>query len=418
MVPRLTRKSRVKFHRLFDRKEEGEYIIGREDTEEFIGVPEEGQAAYLLLRKGLSISEVESALKKDFGAVDVLDFAKTLLDEGFIRSIDGGIVKDRHEKVRHVLNWIRPSHVGWLFSRPAYVIYFMIILAAFAVMNIFPGYLPRYGDFFFHDSLTVIYVVSFVLGWILVAGHELSHFIAARSLGVPASFSLSNRLYFVVAETDMTDIWEVEPKRRYRAYLAGMLFDLLVMSVAVLLMYADDLQVILIGPLFYNLLKFIVLIQLLSLAWQFLFFMETDIYYVVGNFFRISDLMSDTRAYVLNLWRKARSKRPRSLDRSEREMRVIRVYSGFWAFATFITLFRFFIYQLPIMLVFFTKVFSRLGGSGWEVIDAVVFLVFFLLDYGLLIYALRKRHRQHGRKFHLGHVLHHLFHRHSRHKHR
>lgn len=415
VIPKLTKKSKVKFYRLFDHKEEDEYVIGREDTEEFIGAPEVGHAALRFLKQGKTIKQTEKLLKPKYGDTDVLDFANKLKREGFIKSIGGKPVHDKHKKVHHVLNWIKPKHVSWLYSGPAYFMYFLIILTALVVMMTFTQYLPRYKDFFFHESLTVIYLVSFFLGWLVVAGHELSHFLAVRSLGVPASFSIGNRLYFLVAETNISDIWEIEPRRMYRAYLAGIVYDILVLSMAVLLMYLNDIHMIYIGLLFYKLLKWLVLIQVISFLWQFLFFMETDIYYVVSNYFRMSDLMADTKNYVKNIWRRLKHKRPKPLGMTEKEMKIIKIYSGFWIFATFMTLFRFFVFQLPIALIFFSRALTKLGKTGNEFIDGITFTVLFLLDYGLLTYVLYRKYRQHG-GLHMGGLFRHIFPKHTKHK--
>jgi hypothetical protein len=46
--------------------------------------------------------------------------------------------------------------------------------------------------------------------------HELAHLAAARSLGVPARIGLSTRLFYLVAQTDVSGIWAAPRRARYR----------------------------------------------------------------------------------------------------------------------------------------------------------------------------------------------------------
>jgi hypothetical protein len=147
--------------------------------------------------------------------------------------------------------------------------------------------------------------------------------------------------------------------------------------------------------------------------------MKTDMYYVVSNYFRTDNLFKDTKIYLMNIWRKVTRKPTHHLDETPEQMKIVKSYAGLWVAGTFLTLFRFFIYQLPITIAFFTKAIVELFHpvSANERIDGGVFAVLTIIDYGLLLYAMHKHHKRQGKKYHIGHILHHLFH-HNKHGHR
>ena len=66
----------------------------------------------------------------------------------------------------------------------------------------------------------------FTYGGIFV--HELAHLIAARAVGVNSRMGISHRLWYLVAETDLTGLWSVTRNQRYLPMLAGMIVDLTV----------------------------------------------------------------------------------------------------------------------------------------------------------------------------------------------
>src|SRR5262249_9805124 len=129
-------------------------------------------------------------------------------------------------------------------------------------------------------------------GWSLVFLHEAAHLLAARARGCAGSLSISRRLYFLVAQTDMSGIRSVPRSQRYAPYLAGMTVDLMILLICFLLRATGT------GGRITSVITYLVIIQLL---FQFAIFMRTDVYYVITNWLRLGNLMHDVQQLLIGL---------------------------------------------------------------------------------------------------------------------
>jgi hypothetical protein len=113
------------------------------------------------------------------------------------------------------------------------------------------------------------------------------------------------RLYIPVAETNLTQLWSVPRKKRYIPFLAGMLNDTLVLSFLIFLLWFSDLTPILGLESVTAFARLAILLLYYSLIWQFLLFIQTDLYFVISNFFGCRNLYSDSWNFILNFFLKA-----------------------------------------------------------------------------------------------------------------
>jgi hypothetical protein len=210
---------------------------------------------------------------------------------------------------------------------------------------------PAPSDLVFQRDPLILSLVLIALSLVTVFLHELAHLVAARAAGVPARMGISHRLWVLVAETDMTGIWLAPRRQRCLAFLAGMLFDLMLSAALALALFADRRGWLGLDPTLLLLVRGLLFVQLTRLLFELYVFVPTDVYYVLGTLCGCRNLMGDTQAYLLNqLWRLLRS--PRRIDQSTvpaRELRVVRVFVWVWLVGRLLAFASLFLITLPVM---------------------------------------------------------------------
>jgi hypothetical protein len=116
------------------------------------------------------------------------------------------------------------------------------------------------------------------------AGHEVAHWLAARAQGVPARFSIGRRLYFLVFQTDLSQLWGLPRRRRFGPLFAGLAYDTVLLSalLAVQLISSDDLVD--------RMAAAAVAVEVSGILFQFLVFLRTDLYAVLVMLFGCREL--------------------------------------------------------------------------------------------------------------------------------
>lgn len=225
---------------------------------------------------------------------------------------------------------------------------------------------PRYQDFFWSVSTGIVVVGNTAMFAFGATLHEMAHLVAARSLGVPARINLSTRLHNLVVQTDVTGLWSIPRNWRYRVYLAGMLRDLILMSVALLLLACVSLPV-----LAQNLLRSLILLLFFGLVGQFHFYMRTDIYFVALDLSRCHNMFEDALSYLgyrarrlFRIFNQAGTPEFfNPLDRlPTRERRIVGLYAWLMLFGSTVSLTVFVLYGLPIMI----ELFVQAGVAVWQ----------------------------------------------------
>jgi putative peptide zinc metalloprotease protein len=362
----LTPETRVTLYPLTMRLEDEEYIVGRAETGEFVALPEVGGRIVELFRRGCPLGEAQAQLQQEYGAeVDLDDFVASLVELGFVQALDGHRLETA-EAPRPNLAWLQARHVRWLFSRPVQFIYLILLAAAAFTLVTRPELFPRYQDFFWSPITSLVILVNTAIVMTNLALHELAHLVAARSLGVPARIGLGTRLHNLVVQTDVTGLWAVPRRQRYRVYLAGMAWNLFGMSVAFLLLAYAPL-----AALARDLLQALVLAVFLGVLWQFEFYMRTDMYFVIMDLLRCHNLFGDSLAYLRyrarRLWRRvfptADAAPANPLDHlPTHERRKVSLYAWFVLVGSTVSLIVFALYGLPILVELFVKA----GLSVWQ----------------------------------------------------
>ncbi len=377
--------SRLLLHDLVERVEDGEYIVGRVETGEFVALPEVGKKVIDLFRKNYALQEASDYLsqeyKKDF---DLDSFVESLIDLGFVKSIDGHYVQS-HSEENVSWSWLQPRHVQWLFSKPIKLLYATLLAIVVFTIITHPGVMPKYDAFFWSTSESLVVFVNTALFMTNLMIHELFHLVSARSLGIPAYINLGTRLHELVMQTNVTGLWALPRRKRYRVYLAGIAWDIVPMSVAILLLTYTELPTVA-----QNILSSLILLIFFGIVWQFQFYMRTDIYFVVLDLLHCYNLFDDSMAYVQYLFNciKHRAFLPNRdapvsplAHLSTNDQRKVFAYTILMVFGSLIALTVFITYGIPILFTLFVDAFlsAKQGfasGNALLVIDgAVVILI-------------------------------------------
>ncbi|WP_336206751.1 hypothetical protein [Nonomuraea sp. LPB2021202275-12-8] len=333
-----------------------DYVIGNGET--FVNVPGVGAAVVAALDGTRTAAQARERVLAERGVdVDVTEFVSGLDGAGLLR---------RPERPTNPWDRIRPGHVAWFFSRPADAALLLLTACAVAAAVAEPGVLPDLYSLVWSNSLTftLTFTLAFAAGsWLLVLAHELGHIAAARSLGVRAELSLGTRLQFLVVQTRITGIWAVPRKARYRAHLAGMRVDWLLICAAACTLYVADLALV----------RLVMVICLSQVAWQLLFFMRTDVYYAFANASGNKNLMADAQAYLRTRRGAAR--------------RGVRAYAWFLVVGRVLGVAFFAAYTVPVTVAVCRQSLAELAGTGsaWQPIATLaVVAAGWLLYLGVL----------------------------------
>ena len=185
------------------------------------------------------------------------------------------------------------ERLAWALGRRWRHVWYIVAILAWLVTPLWfvavPRSLPTPSKVWIGGSLDAFanWAIFVVIGWLLVLIHELAHVFALRALGEDASLSISHRLYYVVAQTNMERARLLPRRQRYVPYLAGMTVDLIIMLAAAIAFTLTGFS--------WRIFVGIGYMELFGVTWQFAFFMRTDIYFVITNFVRAGDLMGSMR---------------------------------------------------------------------------------------------------------------------------
>ncbi|QIC07320.1 PqqD family protein [Brevibacillus sp. 7WMA2] len=396
---KLTNTSKLRMHPLQKRQvNEEETIIGRPDKSEYIMLPTFAVEIIEMLDQGQTIIQVAEEMEKRFGEpVDVRDFALDLINEyQFVYTVDGVVVNEKEIRVDH-LPWISERVGKVLFNKCTFSFSIACFLSAVTLLLVHHEYFPVFTDIFSSPSLTTSLLLAVVVNYLFLFIHETAHLTAVRSLGVGSRIGFSHRLFFPVAETNMSDIVLVEPNKRYTAYLAGMAGDALFFSMGVWLLYANDVGVILLSDFLLPFIKLMNLNFLMALGFQFMFFMRTDIYYVFTTFFGCNNLFDNTQLFLRKFYRKWTPDEQETWDSVDmREKKVIRWYSIFFLLGFCFALyffFNFFLLQSIEIIRRITTDFLQYPILSWQFVDGILLLLLTLLPFGIVIWSWNRQRK-------------------------
>jgi putative peptide zinc metalloprotease protein len=345
--PALLPTSRLTLHRLSVTADDGEFLVGDARSGVFVAVPDIGVIALRRLEAGDTIEEAAAFAAQHAGReVDVLDFAASLIEVGFVAEVDGTPLPTAKSRQKGWIAVVPPRLVRPLFSPIAWALYAVLFAFSVGVLLFVPHFRPAFEDVYIHPNIAVSVVLMVVTSIVLTGAHESFHWLAARSLDLPARFRVTLRLFFVVFETDLSQLWALPRRRRFGPLLAGMALDSVVLGASLIMLVAwsrghiDDLP-----PSLARFLKMVVLFEVIALGWQAVFFLRTDLYAVLvtalgcRNLSRINYLFLKRKLVRLN-----RLEQDELASAHARDLLVARWFSllyiaGFscaaWLFVTF-----------------------------------------------------------------------------------
>ncbi len=335
--------------RTFTRQREGEeVVIGSPETGVFLAIPPEAVELLDQLALGKSLGEVSDRYFEETGETpDLEDLLIHLQVNGIVETSGAGSVRDRQPRrpvreVKYHFSAFPQSIAKVLFGRPALLCMAALIEPAIAVILRHPSLMPVPMDLVFYQRRALSWTLLTLFAYAGIFLHEMAHLVAARSVGVNSRLGISHRLWYLVAETDLTDLWSVERKDRYLPMLAGMLVDSAVAAIIVLMLFAQQKHLLNISSFGSHLLRAMAFTNIMRILWQFCVFVRTDLYFILATYLNCKNLLVDTRVFLRNQFARVTS-RVRRVDQSgipPAEQRAIRIYSGLylagrtWAFAT------------------------------------------------------------------------------------
>jgi putative peptide zinc metalloprotease protein len=398
----------------FTRQPEGdEVVIGRPDIGVFLALPAEAVEILDDLAAGRSVGAAQESFERAHHETpDMADLLTFLESKGFVRkrggepaqSLGSSPKSSSPANVRYHFTSIPETVARRLFGPTPALFYLLVIAAALLLVAREPALIPDGRSLYFPEHRTAKMVILFVFSMLSVFVHELCHLLAARAAGVKSRIGIGNRLWILVAETDLTGLWAVPRNRRYLPLLAGPISDGFFASLIVFLLYARSHEHLQLSSGMVELLRACLLLYLARLLWQLFFFVRTDFYFVIALFFGCKNLMKDTQRFIqsrLSRLFRGRSKEDQSWI-PPAEMRVVKAYSILWLLGRGLAFVSLFFFTLPALSRYLRDLFVALAhGSGsdpYGFVDTLVVNMISLIPLilGLSLWLasfLRKRSR-------------------------
>ena len=390
--------SEITLYPLSIQKDKKNYIVEESISGDFFELPEISVDAIKRLGKGEGLAAIEKALQDSYPEeeVDIVEFVEQLVELGLVLDVDGVQVNRKKEKQGKSVSgaggflWI-PSSVGRLFfNRTMNKVYLLLLVTNVLMLILNPELFPHYKDIFLFDSMVLNMISYLFISMVLILIHEFGHVLAIRSYDLPAKLSIGTRLIFIVFETDLTQAWKLDPKKRNMLYLAGMSFEqiILFLSFGFMLLFPD--------ANFVGILSIIVLDIFIKSIYQCCFYMKTDVYYVVENVTGCYNLMESGKIYLGSFFKKHRKAGKDHKEMFQDEWNFVRMYSVFYIVGVFLTLLLTVLYFVPQLYYTFTTIYLNIlrpeeSAAFW---DAIVFFIQTMFMLILLVYLARKQRHE------------------------
>lgn len=382
-----------------------EVIIGSPDEDVYLCVPSDGLEILEQLAAGHTAGQTVAEYERRHGQTpDIDDFIRSMVDAGLVHVPDPDgppappPVRGRQKvRWRLSLNWISPTVARHLTGVPAIAVAVLVVAVGVALAVDDPGLLPSPQTLLFHDghfALLTLSTFTLAIGAVLL--HEMAHAAVARSVGARASLGIGNLMYVLVAQTDISGVWNAPRPRRYLAFVAGTIVDLVAASLLVYVLWAERRGIIsLHETLVVPLLSAFLFTYFARIAFQFNFFLRTDVYYVIATTMRCRNLMADTEDLIRNGFSRLFRRPDRVVDQSgipRWERRRIRLYAGFYTLGRVFWLAVLITFFLPILWGYAEQFVLLFTGQPYrfETIDFITIAVLvYLVDGGGLTLWIR-----------------------------
>ncbi len=387
----VTKHSNLSLYPLEIRKDRKNFIVEDILTGDFYEMPAVCIDAITMINEGIKLFQIEAVLKEKYPneQVEIIGFIEDLLDFGLVKELDSIAIprKQENKKNKDGLDWISPKVGRFFFNRYTSIFHIFIILFCILLFIIKPELFPVYHDVFLFDLMIYNVLVFLSLSFFLVVVHEIGHVLAVRAEGLSTKIGLGHRLFLIVLETDMSGVWSLPPRKRYRLYLAGMYTDVAVMFLAIItqLFFVEHFFVV-------GIAKIVALSTFIRIIYQFCVYMKTDMYYVLENWSGCYNLMESGQK-LLKQWFPFLPIGEKSSS-FEGEDRFIRPYALFYLIGVLLTIVITVFYNLPLIIHAGILVLPGFiePASSIHFWDATVFSLQFVLMFGLLAYSWSKKY--------------------------
>lgn len=249
-------------------------LIGDPERGVFVAVPAVGGVAVRALLEGATVAEAGARASALAGeTVDMAEFVAALTELGFVDNGDAP-APVATAPVQH-RGWVTgppAALVRPLFSTAAWCVYGLAAMVVVGCFVMRPDLWPRPADLLVAGDIGVSLLVLVPAAYVLVGLHEMWHWLAARALYLRARFGIDRRMFFLVFETDLSQLWTVPRRKRYGPQLAGLAIDMVVLAS---LLAAQ----LVLGPV--RPLPALVFVLVASALWQCMLFLRTDLYGVL-----------------------------------------------------------------------------------------------------------------------------------------
>ncbi|MEW5569141.1 PqqD family protein [Rossellomorea marisflavi] len=357
-----------------------EYVVGSIYTNEYIEVPEEAVLIIQKLDGNLTLEEVSQWLKEEHNIdLDVLDFVNDLRELNFLETIDGIVLIEPKKKILRN-NKLTLLISNLFFNKASNLIYIIIFLSTIYLILFYEGLFPSYKDILVFNQIGLSIFTIVLLTWTLTIIHEVGHFLAAYKIDIPVKFNLSIRMYWLVAEADISGLWSVPRNKRYVPFLAGMAFDSLVLFISVILKIAV--------PLLENIASLLVLLITIRFISHFMVFLRTDVYYVIMNSLNVRSLHTTSIEYIRNKFRFNKLPEMKSNERN-----YIRVYSFVYLAGAFLSLCMLAFYSVPSMILMIRKTIDQLASltTFANFLDGCLAMIVIIVNISLWLFGAKQK---------------------------
>lgn len=322
----------------------GEATIGDHERRVFLAIPREGLDLLLWLRSGMTLPEAVAEFERRHGeAPDVEEFLDVLEAEGFVSRSGPGSELDPQQAAaavtarpvrRFAFDRIPPHIAAALCGPAALTVLGLLIAVGIALAAADPGLIPPPSVLLYEPkwfALQTIATAALVL--VAVGVHELAHAVVARASGLSVRFGIGHLIYQPVAQTDISGIWMVPRRRRYLAFLYGTIVDAASASLVLVVLWAQARGTLSLPEPVFTVVQALLLTYAFRMSFQLLFYMRTDLYYVLLVATRSANLMGDTEQFLRNLVLRAvrlgRLATPQD-GLPRRQRRLVRGYAVLW----------------------------------------------------------------------------------------
>jgi putative peptide zinc metalloprotease protein len=381
-------------------KDGDDYLVGNAEMGDFYQFPEQGLKILEMLGSGKAPAAIKSRLETEDGEkVDVDAFVELLSSIGFIHP-EGQkpYIQQRLQAAtqdrRRVFD-VDPRIAKAVFSAQAlFGCGCLVALAAFEMIRD-PALRINFNAFYTETNRTPLLLILMGFSLLQVTLHEVGHMLAAAKYGIKSRYGFGNRLWSIVAESDLTALLSLPKSQRYFPMLAGLLVDVVCISLLTLL-----LAVMLrngAGPYAVQITQAFVLEIWIGMAWQCNIFVKTDVYFLLSNFFSYPDIDNDARIYINHLTHRLTFGLLGSAASTStpRNRLGVQIFAAIWLLGRILSLFILLGVFLPTMARYLISAIEMLKGppaSIWMACDTLMYVAISLgmVSVGMYMWIKKK----------------------------